>query len=204
MARLEYKTTRGPLGIKGDPRGPGELGGYASVFGVEDLVGDVVCRGCFTRSLPDFIRSGAICWAHSGPPVATVDVAREDDHGLFVQATFHSHADAQKARTIAAERLARGKGMGLSIGFSLKDYRYGKGGARELLEVGLHEVSLTVLPALPEAQVSAVKGRAASPRAGVPPAATRAVRELAMGTLSRGGPLPPYLLAAVLGARGSR
>ena len=200
MARLEYKTA-GPVGIKPGAGGHGQLAGYGSVWERVDLVGDTVRKGAFARSLPGFVRDGFLSWGHDvHSPIATVDAAREDERGLWLEASFHSHPDAQRARQIASERLARGKSMGLSIGFSVPagGARRRQDGVRELSEITLLEVSLVTVPAEPLAQVASVK---ASGRSVVPPAAQRAVRAYAMTWLKLNGSLPPWLLEAALDRR---
>ena len=144
--------------VDGGEAGAGGFQGYGSVFNAVDLVGDTVLPGAYTETLPKFVRDGFIAWGHDWDnPVATVDAAREDERGLWIEASFHSHPDAQRVRTLAAERLARGKTMGLSIGFQAKDWKTRSDGIRELLQIELMETSLVTFPAEPNAQVTAVK-----------------------------------------------
>lgn len=136
----------------------GKFAGYGSVFNELDLVGDTVLPGAYAATLPKFLRDGFISWGHDwDAPIATIDVAREDERGLWLEASFHSTAEAQRARTIASERLARGKSMGLSIGFATNDFSLRADGVRELRAIELMETSLVTVPAEPRAQVTAVK-----------------------------------------------
>jgi HK97 family phage prohead protease len=185
--------------------GPGTFWGYASVWDSVDRVGDLVRRGAYEATLGTFIRDGAICWGHNqSDPVATIDDAEENSKGLRITATFHSDERAQTARSIAQERLARGKGMGLSIGYSVPpggSKRRGDG-VRELTKVALYEVSLVSLPAEPRAQVTAVKagrstGSAPAPRS----QSEQAARDYVRTALRRGTGVEPRVLDAVLRSR---
>lgn len=139
--------------------GSGGFRGMASAFNAVDLVGDTILPGAYAETLAKFQREGFIAFGHDwNNLIATVDAAREDDRGLWIEASFHSHPEAQRARTIAAERLARGKTMGLSIGFEAKDWKLRSDGVRELIAIELLETSLVAYPADPHAQVTTVKG----------------------------------------------
>jgi uncharacterized protein len=168
--------------LSGDEGGDaGRFAGYGSVFNAVDLVGDTVLPGAYAETLPKFVRDGFIAWGHDWDnPIATVDAAREDEWGLWLEASFHSHPEAQRVRTLAAERLARGKTMGLSIGFQAKDWKLRSDGIRELLAIELMETSLVTFPAEPQAQVTAVKGGAPPPNlwTSVPDAERRLVELL--------------------------
>lgn len=137
----------------------GSFSGYASVFGNTDRQNEVVVPGAFSRTLPAFLKDGFGALNHewSTLPIATFTEAREDHRGLFVKGEFHSTPDAQAARTIVRERLERGKSVGLSIGYKVKDDEF-KDGARHLKELDLFEVSLVSVPANAEAQVVGIKG----------------------------------------------
>ena len=168
-----------------DPSGPGRLSGYASVFGQVDSVGDTIVKGAYRDTLPAFLRDGFIAWSHDwGRPVATPEVAREDARGLWIEADFHTDAEAQRVRALVAERVERGKSMGLSIGYEAKRYDHvvmdGQQ-VRRLLEIGLLEVSLVMVPADTHARVSNVKragAAAGAPRRPVDPALAAIFRQV--------------------------
>lgn len=137
----------------------GEFSGYGAVFGNVDDGGDVIMPGAFEKALPAFNQDGFFAWQHDWwTPVGVPREAREDDKGLFVSGVFHSTADAQKARTITAERVAEGKSMGLSIGYSVEVEEYTA--TSRLLKVinPLYEVSLVTVPMNRLAGVTDVKG----------------------------------------------
>jgi HK97 family phage prohead protease len=153
---------------KVDGSGTGSFTGYASLFGVLDSQGDVVMRGAYTATLPQFLERGFIAWGHDwNDPVATIADAQEDDRGLYIMAEFHSDDASQRARTRTMERLNRGKFMGLSIGYSVADASYSDDGARLLKQIDLYETSLVTVPALRDAGVTGAKERFA-PEEAVP------------------------------------
>jgi HK97 family phage prohead protease len=160
MAKLLKKTTLG-AGFKllADEDGPGGFEGYASTFGNKDRAGEIVVKGAFQKSLDRFKSDGFIAIGHDwgGLPVATVTEAYEDEKGLFIKGEFHSTKEAQDARTVMQERLARGKSVGLSIGYEVKDAEQTAKG-RLLKEIELYETSIVTVPCNPEANATEAKG----------------------------------------------
>lgn len=141
-----------------DDSGPGRLSGYASTFSNFDRVNERVVKGSFLKSLDTFQRDGFIALDHDWTKrIATIDVAREDDNGLYIEAEFHSTPDAQQERTKARERMERGKSVSLSIGYEVRDDEKTAQG-RLLKELSLYEVSLVSVPANPLALVTGAKG----------------------------------------------
>lgn len=105
--------------FKGTMNDAGAIEGYGAVYGNRDLGNDILAPGSCTN-VDEFVKSGSLMVGHAwgSLPVATIDSAHQDDTGLFFKATYHSDEASQQARTVAAERLARGKFVGLSIGYS--------------------------------------------------------------------------------------
>lgn len=128
-----------------------ELSGYASLFGVADLAGDVVFAGAFARALAG--RGGLPMLLDHDPRLlcGVWREVREDARGLFV--TGAVLAD-RRAATLARRRLAEGLD-GLSIGFTPLAWRKRADGGRDLLEIHLWEVSLVGAPMLPQARLTA-------------------------------------------------
>lgn len=124
--------------------------GYASLWGVTDLAGDVVARGAFADSLR---RTGAagVRMLHQHESRAAVgvwDEIVEDDRGLFVRGRIADwSAEARYARALARA----GALDGLSIGFRAAKARR-DGRLRVLSGVELWEVSLVTFPMLPGAR----------------------------------------------------
>jgi HK97 family phage prohead protease len=137
--------------------GPGTLEGYAAVFNNVDRDDEVIDPGAFQRSLDDFKASGFLCNGHNWKEeLGTIVDAKEDDHGLLVTAEFFSTADAQQVRQRLAEKHARGRRQGMSIGYRVKQASK-VNGVRHLTDLDLMEVSVVTVPANPQARVSAVK-----------------------------------------------
>ncbi len=126
--------------------------GYASLFGVEDLAGDVVRAGAFTRTLA---RGGSVgmLLAHVGGRTAgRWTTLREDGRGLFARGFV---SDATPAGAAALKLIEAGKLDGLSIGFVARDWSPRVGRGRELKEIELREISLVTSPMLPGARFTA-------------------------------------------------
>jgi HK97 family phage prohead protease len=147
--------------VKINEDGPGWLEGYGSTFGNTDRDNDVIAKGAFAASIPDFIRHGFMPVGHNwtGLSVATIEDAHEDDHGLFLRAQFHSTPEAQNARTVTRERMERGKSVGLSIGFRVTPGASERrdDGVRIIKGADLYEVSIVTVPANALATTLAIK-----------------------------------------------
>lgn len=135
--------------------GEGEAGallihGYASLWGVADLNGDVVAKGAFVDSLS---RTGAdgvrMLHQHEARAVVGVwDEIVEDERGLFVQGRIADWS----AEARYAQALSRAGALdGLSIGFRTAKARR-DGRLRVLSGIELWEVSLVTFPMLPGAR----------------------------------------------------
>lgn len=126
--------------------------GHASLFGVEDLMGDVVRAGAFAQSLrggtgPPVLVPMLLGHAH-GRVAGRWVAAREDGRGLYVRGLVEGGTRAGDAALAA---IADGLD-GLSIGFRAQMWRPRIAGGRELMRVNLIEVSLVSAPALPGAR----------------------------------------------------
>jgi HK97 family phage prohead protease len=100
--------------------GPGGFEGYVTTFGELDDGGDIILRGAYQETIPQFLTRGftaeAHDWSFSGM-IGYPTAAQEDDTGLYSAMEFHSTPDAQMVRVKAAERMAAGKGVYSSIGY---------------------------------------------------------------------------------------
>lgn len=153
---LEFKDCELELKVaSGD--GPGTLEGYAAVFGNVDRAGEVIVPGAFAGSLEDFKSAGFLCNGHNWKEeLGTIVDAKEDETGLFVKAEFFSTPDAQQVRARLAEKQARGRRQGMSIGYRVKSAEK-RNGVRYLAEIDVMEASVVTVPANPQAHVSAIK-----------------------------------------------
>ena len=116
--------------------------GYAALFGVPDMAGDVVRAGAFAKSLsrapPPMLlqhRSGAIAgrWTRM----------IEDGRGLYVRGLITSQS-GQAALEAGLD--------GLSIGFRPRIWKPRVAQGRDLIEIDLVEVSLVAEPMQPLAR----------------------------------------------------
>ncbi len=138
-----------------DPRpSPLQIHGYASLWGVADLNGDVVAMGAFAASLAMTGAKGVrMLHQHEGRAAVGVwDRMVEDERGLFVAGRIMDWS----AEGRFAQALSRAGALdGLSIGFRSSRARR-EGRLRVLVEVALWEVSLVTFPMLPGARFTVV------------------------------------------------
>lgn len=134
------------------------ISGYASLWGVADLNGDVVARGAFPESIARTC-AGGVKMLHQHEARSVIGVwnqVTEDERGLFVAGRIMDWSP--EARFAAA--LSRAGALdGLSIGFRAVRARK-DGRLRVLTEVELWEVSLVTFPMLPGARFRVASHRA--------------------------------------------
>jgi len=137
--------------------GAGMFEGYASLFHIQDLGGDIVMPGAFAASLrrrgPGAVK---LLWQHdASQPLGLWEAIEEDDRGLRVKGRLN--LAVARAREILS-LMHDGVVDGLSIGYrTVQSRRDGKAGPRRLYKVDLWEISLVTFPMLPQARVQAVK-----------------------------------------------
>lgn len=149
----------------------GEFSGYGSIFGNEDLVGDVVVKGAFRQTLKDWKKAkklpsmlfqhGSWGMGMENLPIGVWTEMEEDDKGLKVKGRL-INLDTERGKSIYGA-MKEGVLDGLSIGYKAKEFAWGtKPGEpyRTLKSVDLTEVSLVTIPANPAARVEAFKGAA--------------------------------------------
>lgn len=97
----------------------GSLAGIASVMGNLDSADDVIFPGAYTEALPRFRKEGFVAMGHEWDelPIAMPTLIEERGNALYAECEFHSTDDAQEARAVCVERLAKGLSVGLSVGF---------------------------------------------------------------------------------------
>lgn len=135
-----------------------KIEGYASLWGVADLNGDVVARGAFAACLAKTgVKGVRMLHQHEGRAAVGVwDRMVEDERGLFVEGRIMDwSAEGRFARALARA----GALDGLSIGFRSSRARR-EGRLRVLVEVELWEVSLVTFPMLPGARFSVASSSA--------------------------------------------
>jgi HK97 family phage prohead protease len=136
-----------------------EFEGHGSIFGNEDLGGDIVLPGAFKRTLARHKKSGSLpqmFWMHdpSRVPGKWLKMS-EDKTGLKVKGELAPTPLGDEIRTLLQMEAVRG----LSIGYRTVDQDFDDDGRRLLKEIELWEVSVVSLPMNPLAQVAHAKSQ---------------------------------------------
>jgi hypothetical protein len=135
----------------------GKFSGYASVFGGVDSYGDTIIRGAFAHTLRKNGKPKMFFNHDWNMPVGKFNVAKEDDHGLYVEGELTpGHSLAKDVHAA----MKHGTVDGLSIGGYLNpgDYEKNEDGGRIINRWSkLMEVSPVVFPADSAARIGSVK-----------------------------------------------
>lgn len=126
--------------------------GYASLFNVADLTGDMLLPGAFRASLARQGATGVKMLYQHDParPIGRWLQIEEDGKGLRVTGSLHTEvAAAREVRSL----IDAGILDGLSIGFRTVRARTDASGIRRIAEVELWEVSVVTFPMLPAARI---------------------------------------------------
>lgn len=159
MSEFELKTIEIKAEVS-ELKEDGTFQGIASVYGIEDLTGDVIDKGAFTKTLKEN-NPIPILWQHRQDEVIGKGTLKEWQGKLLVSAELDMDDPvAQKAY----RKLKKGLLDGLSIGFQTVKATMEEienGGQmkyiRHITELKLFEVSVVTFPALPAARVTRVK-----------------------------------------------
>lgn len=137
-------------------RGKREIEGYASRY-ERDLVGDVIQKGAFTKTIAERLPKGQIkiLWQHDPHQPLGIPVHMEEDSkGLYIIGKFSKTQLADEA----LELINDGVVDTLSIGYDvIKDERTKDGNDRLLKELRLYEFSPVTFPANPHAGITGVR-----------------------------------------------
>ena len=155
---------------KADDGGPGEITGFAAVYGNVDLQGDLFLPGAFKRSLEHWSRAKTripLVDGHMardtdrllGSVIQAVEAKAAGREGVQFRAGFSATQRAQDARTKAIEGHLSGVSVGwLPDGPDAMTFREGADGIVRVIKAAqLFEISLTPIPANPEATVLSAK-----------------------------------------------
>ena len=132
--------------------------GYASVFSNVDSDNDVLLKGAFNRTIKAWGPEGKnriklVSQHNIGQPLAKMEVLKEDDNGLYMEAKFGTHTAGEDHYRMVKEGIL----TEFSIGFvPIKEDKNDNGG-RDFSEVKLYEVSLVTVAANDKALVTEVK-----------------------------------------------
>jgi uncharacterized protein len=127
------------------------LSGYASVFNILDLGGDILQSGAFQTTITQKKRL-PILWNHDiSEPIGFWEELREDAYGLYVRGQIS--LEVQRGRELAA-LVKNGAIDGLSIGFRIVRARADPKTKRRRIEaVDLWEISIVTFPMNPQAKI---------------------------------------------------
>ena len=134
----------------------GTFSGIASVYGVEDLGGDVIDKGAFKKTLAEN-PTVPILWQHDAHQVIGQGTVKEWQGKIMLEAQLDMEdPTAQKAFGKMKKKLIKG----LSIGFTTIKSTWEELENRSIRHIGelkLWEVSVVTFPMLTSAQVTRVK-----------------------------------------------
>lgn len=134
----------------------GSFVGVASVYGVEDLGGDVIEKGAFKKTISEN-PTVPILWQHKSDEVIGSGTVKEWQGKVLLEGQLDlEDPTAMKAYKKMKSKLIKG----LSIGFNTIKHTWedveGRM-VRHITELKLWEVSVVTFPMLPAAQVTRVK-----------------------------------------------
>jgi len=154
--RVKDEMKYSPIEIK-SINADGSFEGFASVFGHEDLSGDVVEPGAFKDSINRRGISGIKMLFQHDPnqPIGVWQELKEVPRGLYARGKLMM--EVARAREVLSLMIA-GALDGLSIGFrTIRAHKSKNGTVRHIEKVDLWEISIVTFPMQPLARVSAVK-----------------------------------------------
>ncbi len=133
--------------------GSGKLKGYASVFNIRDVDGDVILPGAFGESQLQNDEIKLLLHHKVDRPIGRILLLKEDERGLYMECEL----DLQLRDGMEAYNLIKNKVInGLSIGFEILSSNK-EGGTRYIDKLKLIEISIVSIPSNPEAKVFYIK-----------------------------------------------
>lgn len=138
--------------VEGDNTPEGSFTGILSMYGNVDLGGDIVEQNAFAESIKAKGLKRTLLWQHDwNEPIGQFTV-KDTESALAIDGSFN--LDTVRGKE-AYSLLKRGDINGLSIGYSVEDYKYDEDGIRHLLKCDLWEGSIVTFPMNPLCQASA-------------------------------------------------
>ena len=148
-------------GADGVPANRALFSGYASAYGNQDLGGDIVAQGAFSKSIAKN-KTVIVLADHTATVKNQIGFGFdlvEDSKGL--SATTELNLDKEAGREVYAmlkHAKERGYKVGLSIGYSVNDYEWDeKNRIRTIKSADLWEYSVVIFPMNPKATVTSMK-----------------------------------------------
>lgn len=141
-----------PLDVK-DVGEDGQIEGLAAAYGNVDFGGDIILPGAFAKAIKGRKSLPMLLYHDQRQPIGVWNEFEDSARGLKMKGRIStSTAVGSQAHMLARD----GALGGLSIGYRAIKERYTEK-ARELIELGLHEVSLVAIPMNERALVTNVK-----------------------------------------------
>jgi len=110
---MEHKTLPFEIKFFGED---GTFEGMASFFGNEDLVGDIVAKGAFKRTLQERGDKIFVAWMHDwATPIGKPVEIREEKDGLYIKARISQTTAGRDALTLLRDGVIKE----LSIGYDV-------------------------------------------------------------------------------------
>ena len=154
--KIEYKRVK--FKVKAFDEAQGTVEGYASTFDNEDLVGDVIVKGAFKKTIKEN-KDVKMYYNHDiyfSPPIGKWTELQEDEKGLFAKGKISQTAQGKDVFTLLRDDVLNR----LSIGYEvIKEDIDREKNIRYLKEIRLREISVVDYPANPEAVITSVKNR---------------------------------------------
>lgn len=140
----------------------GFFSGYGAVFGNLDWYNDIILPGAFKQTLSDWAAKGKyppVLWNHSvNEPIGVYTKMLEDEKGLYVEGQLLIN-DVPRAKSTHA-LLKAGAIDGMSIGYNTIKSSYNEStDVRELIQLGLNEISIVTTPANEKSLITSVKSK---------------------------------------------
>ncbi len=134
----------------------GVFSGYASTFGNEDLGGDIVQKGAFTKTLTKGADSVLMFYQHdSAEIIGEFTQLKEDSKGLFFEGKLF--IDDIKRAQETHFLMQKKKLKAVSIGYRIESKGFDSEGRRLLKEIDLQEISVVTFPMNELATIDSVK-----------------------------------------------
>ena len=133
----------------------GIVKGYGSVFGNVDSDGDIMAKGCYTKTLQENASRVKYCWQHDiWSPIGSFTMLEEDEIGLKFEASVPPTRLGKDAMILMKSGVITEN----SVGFSIMKADYNSDGIRIIREVKLYEISCVTMASNPMALITDAKG----------------------------------------------
>ena len=149
MKELERKSFK--VEVKGTSviEGVGKFDGYSAIFNKLDFNGDIILPGSFKRSLDLQGTKRPLYFEHVPHNLLGAGYVTEDEKGLKIAGEINLDTQIGKEQF---SNMQKGYLDTMSIGYKTVQGDY-IGSVRYLKEIALYELTLTTLPAMPDARV---------------------------------------------------